>query len=94
MTDPTKPSSPPRRTSSIAPPSAEYAVTHAVEQLIDALDLLQAAGEIDSLELGIMANDGRVRLCFRDAAGIEREFRLPATPKIREIILRAGGDDE
>lgn len=79
--------------SSIPPPSVEYAITHAVEQLVDAFDLLQAAGEIDSIEWAVVANDGRVRLRFRDAAGIAREFRLPATAKIREIILRAGGDD-
>jgi|HubBroStandDraft_3_1064219.scaffolds.fasta_scaffold810770_1 hypothetical protein len=73
----------------ILPPlSAEHAVTHAVEKLLDALDLLGAAGEIDSVELAIMAGDGRLRLRFEDAAGIPQELMLPSTPDIREIVMR------
>lgn len=72
----------------IPPLSAEKAVTHAIEKLLDALGLLRAAGEIDSIELAIMVDRGRVRLRFRDAAGIPREFMLPGTHEIRQLVRR------
>jgi hypothetical protein len=63
-------------------------VTLAIEKLFDVLDLLRAAGEIDSIELAMMADDGRLRLRFRDAVGIPREIMLPCTPVIREIVRK------
>ena len=64
-------------------------VAEALNKLITAFQWLEAAAEIERLEMALLV-DSRLRLRFRDAAGTPQEFMLPTTPAIRDAVRSSG----